>query len=261
MGRPRAHLAGHAICASRHAPQSGVHRRDRSDAACGTGANTAVFSLLDAAVLRKLPVRQPEQLVELLSLYPGEPTHVAGISVETYQRFRDQSHGFSALFGVAPAALDVGRAAGQTTTIRGAYVTGNLFSGLGVEPALGRLIGPADDDPRGSPEVAVAVSWNYWQRQFNFDPHILDARIAVNGVPARIIGVAPASFVGLIPGTTADLWIAVSQEAMLRGPDRTASSLRLGLMGRLKPGVSPEQATAEIRLSTSRRVSQSGSMA
>ena len=103
--------------------------------ACGTGANTAVFSLLDAAVLRKLPVRQPEQLVELLSLYPGEPTHAAGISVEAYQRFRDQSHGFSALFGVAPAALDVGRAAGQTTTIRGAYVTGNLFSGLGVEPA------------------------------------------------------------------------------------------------------------------------------
>ena len=216
--------------------------------ACGTGANTAVFSLLDAAVLRKLPVRQPEQLVELLSLYPGEPTHVAGTSVEAYQRFRDQSHGFSALFGVAPAALDVGRAAGQTSTIRGAYVTGNLFSGLGVEPALGRLIGAADDDPRGSPEVAVAVSWNYWQRQFNFDPHILDAPIAVNGVPARIIGVTPSSFVGLIPGTTADLWIAVSQEAMLRGADRTASSLRLGLMGRLKPGVSPEQATAEIRL-------------
>ena len=67
-------------------------------------------------------------------------------------------------------------------------------------------------------------------------------------MPARIIGVTPSSFVGLIPGTTADLWIAVSQEAMLRGADRTASSLRLGLMGRLKPGVSPEQATAEIRL-------------
>ena len=93
------------------------------------------------------------------------------------------------------------------------------------------------------------MGWEYWKRQFNLDPSILDARILVNGVPARIVGVAPSSFSGLVPGTRENLWLPASLASVAQGAGQSApDSLRLGLMGRLKPGVSIEQASAEIRV-------------
>src|SRR5258707_677653 len=97
----------------------------------GIGANTAIFSLMNAVMLRMLPVRQPEQLVELLHIYPGEP-RLNGFSWQSYEHFRDHSHVLGGLMGLNPARFDV-----RDETLDGEYVTGTYFPLLGVKPALG----------------------------------------------------------------------------------------------------------------------------
>jgi hypothetical protein len=140
--------------------------------ALGIGANTAIFSLVNAVMLRTLPVREPNQLVEPLSRYPGEP-HMNGFSWEFYEYVRDRNHVFADVTGMVPTRFQVGRAGAGVETVDAEYVAGNLFSTLGLQPALGRLIGP-DDTRAGSPRVAV-VHWSYWKSRFNLDPSILGA--------------------------------------------------------------------------------------
>lgn len=115
---------------------------------------------------------------------------------------------------------------------------------LGIEPAVGRLIGPDDDRLGAEGRAAVAVvSWSYWRSRFNLDPAVVGTRITLNGVPATIVGVAPRSFVGLQVGFKKDLWAPAALEGAGQQPSRRGA---LGLFGRLKPGVSLEQARAEF---------------
>ncbi len=120
---------------------------------------------------------------------------------------------------------------------------------LGLKPAVGRLIGP-DDDRLGAAGSAVAVvSWSYWQRMFNLDPAILDKRIDIGGVPVTIIGVAPREFSGLEAWFKPDVWLPIGIEpAISRSNPATQDLIRLALIGRLKPGVSIEQARAEMNV-------------
>jgi predicted permease len=201
--------------------------------ALGIGANTAIFTLLNAVMLRTLPVREPNQLVEPLSRYPGEP-HMNGFSWEFYEYVRDHNHVFTDVTGVRPTRFQVGRQGSGPEAVNGEYVLGNLFSTLGLQPAIGRLIGP-DDARAGAAPVAV-VSWSYWKSRFNLDPAILGAQIQVNGVPATIVGVTPRPFVGLWPGVVPAVWLPVTRP------------MDLGLMARLKPGVPIEQAHAEMNV-------------
>ena len=207
--------------------------------ALGIGANTAIFTLLNAVMLRTLPVREPAQLVEPLSHYPGEP-RTNGFSWEFYEQLRDGTAAFSDVIGSAPARVPVGIGGAAADTLDAEYVVGTLFPVLGVEAALGRLIEPRD--ARTDAEPVAVVSWGYWKSRFNLDPGILGASLAVNGVQASVVGVTPRVFTGLQPGSVPAIWLPVRQPRTLR------------LLARLKPGVPVAQARAELRVLNRPRV-------
>jgi predicted permease len=208
--------------------------------ALGIGANTAIFSLIDSVMLRMLPVSQPERLVELLTRLPGEP-HYNSFSGRQYQYFLDRNHVLSGLIGTGRPPNPGGvwfrtRIAGSDTEkVDGAYVTGNYFPVLGLKPALGRLLGP-EDGRKDAPAPVAVVSWSFWTSRFNRDRSILGRRIVVEDVPVVIVGVAPQGFTGLQPEWSQEIWVASDCS-------RTPT-----LVGRLKPGVSLEQARAELAL-------------
>jgi putative ABC transport system permease protein len=218
--------------------------------ALGIGANTAIFSLIDTLMLRLLPVQAPEQLVELLNLYPGDP-RLNFFSWESYRHFRDNNHVFSALIGVAGSRVSARGEGFEPETVNGEFVTGDFFPVLGLKPAIGRLIGPEDgplvDSPMvGSPTAAVpmvarssavaVVSWSWWKNHFNLSPTILGKRIVVDSVPMTVVGVAPRQFLGLQVAAKPDIWL----------PYVSPGRMPLSLIGRLKPGVSIGQARAEM---------------
>ena len=223
----------------------------------GIGANTAMFSILNVVILRNLPVRDPHQLVELLGQIPGDP-RMNGFGWEIFEHYRDHNHVFSDLIGISPAAFRVTGGLDEQT-VAGDYVAGDFFPALGVRPAIGRLIGAEDNRAGGDPAVAV-VSWSYWQTRFNRDPSILNRTIVLDGVPARVIGVAPRGFFGLRVGFSSDVWVPAAMEPMMPRPGRrpgdAPSGPMLGLMGRLKPGVTIEQARAEMRVLDRSRVEE-----
>src|ERR1700690_120203 len=163
--------------------------------ALGIGANTAIFSLFNTVMLRTLAVEHPEQLVEILQKYPGEPR--GGYwSWPSYEHFRDHNHVFSGLTGTGFDNLSHVRTEGsEPETLIQENVLGNYFQVLGLKPALGRLIVPADVPARGDGDVAV-VSWSYWATRLHRDPSVLGKRIWVEDVPKTIIGVAPRSYAG-----------------------------------------------------------------
>jgi len=196
--------------------------------ALGIGANTAIFSLIDTLMLRRLPVREPGQLVEFLVLYPGDPP-LNVFSLQSYEYFRDRNHVFSGLTGVQPSRFDVRGDGVETETVDGEAVVGNFFQMLGVKPALGRLIAPGDSS------VAV-VSWSYWKSRFNLDPGVLGRRLVVQDDPVTVVGVAPRGFFGVQVGFSPDLWVPLGQ----------ARRPVLQVIARLKPGGSIERARAEM---------------
>ena len=218
--------------------------------ALGIGANTAIFSLINTLMLRPLPIRDPGQLVEVLSQYPdpGEPAN-NGYAWKYFERFRDQNHVFSDVIGVSPSRYHLTASGVEGDAVDGEYVTGNFFSGLGVTPAIGRLIGPADDR-LGSPDAAVAVlSWASWHTRFHQDPAVVGMRVSVNGAQATVIGVAARPFFGLQVGAAPELWLPVAMEPLVQHPSqRESGQLGTGLMARLKPGASIDQARAELRV-------------
>jgi predicted permease len=198
--------------------------------ALGIGANTAIFSLINALILRILPVDHPEQLVEFLNQYPGDPS-LNVFSVQSYQHFRDHNHVFSGLTGVQPRRLHVRAQGLEPETVVGGRVVGNFFRMLGVKPVIGRLIGPGD----AAYSAVAVVSWSYWKNKFNLDPAIVGKRIVVEDVPVTVVGVTPPEFFGLQVGVRADIWMPMAVES---GP--------LQLIARLRPGISIEQARAEM---------------
>jgi MacB-like periplasmic core domain len=183
--------------------------------ALGIGANTAIFSFIDALMVRLLPVRDPGHLVQLLSKYPDGPGADA-FSWQSYEHFRDANHVFSDLIATGESPF-----AGQHSfyvrgdglepeQVDGQYVTGNFFPVLGIKAAVGRLIGPFDSQMDSSAEVAV-VSWSYWSSR-NFDRAIVGKQIIVQDVPVTIIGVTPRQFFGVNVGDNQDIWLPIAIE-------------------------------------------------
>ena len=198
--------------------------------ALGIGANTAIFSLLDTVMLRRLPVQHPEELVELLQKYPNQPRQNGFWSRQSFEHFRDNNHVFSALTCTGiDTQTKVSVESSEPETLIGESVPGNYFPVLGLKPALGRLIGP-DDNPT-SAAVAV-VSWSYWKSRFHLDPAILGKQIVLDGRLATIVGVAPRGFFGVVVGSRTDVWAPGTEGSIL--------------FGRLRSGVSLEQARAEM---------------
>jgi len=214
--------------------------------ALGIGANTAIFSLIDVLILRDLPVRDPARLVQFIWRYPGDPP-LNFFSPQNYEQYRDRNTVFSDVIGTASLRVDSQTARSGAEPLNTECVTGNFFAALGVRPALGRLLGPTDEEPGAAP-VAV-VSWAYWKNRFNLDPRILDTHISVDDVPATVVGVAGREFFGLMVGYKPDVWIPAAAH---RGNRQSGFML----MARLKDGVSIERARAEMRVLDRSRIEE-----
>jgi predicted permease len=201
--------------------------------ALGIGANTAIFSLINAIMLRQMPVERPDQLVAFVQKRPGEDRNDDYMEWSSYEHFRDNNHVFSALTGVwfdNIASVRADDAEADTVVLE--KVVGNYFRVLGLKPALGRLIGPEDAPADGVAQVAV-LSWSYWNSRFHRDPAVIGKRIFVKDQPVTVIGIAPAAYTGPRVGARTDIWVPSG-----RDPVR--------MLGRLKVGATLEQARAEM---------------
>jgi predicted permease len=217
--------------------------------AIGIGANTAIFSVVYTFMLRSLPVSRPDQLVELLYKYPGDP-RLNIFSWTDYQRVRAQNHVFSDVIAQSSRTgrFQVSVTPGAPEVLETMLVSANFFDVLGLRPALGRLIGPTENEI-GSPNAAVAViSWPFWQSRFGLDPSVVGKPLVVNGVPITIVGVAPREFSGLQLGVDPPLWLPIALEPLLESPSPLPDAGVISLVARLKPGVSIAQAEAEMRV-------------
>ncbi|MFZ0212323.1 MAG: ABC transporter permease [Candidatus Acidiferrales bacterium] len=234
--------------------------------ALGIGANTAIFSLINAVMLKSLPVKNPQQLVLFQwddNKWPPKFGQTGwdseySFSYPTFQDFRAQSDTLSSAFAWVPLGFNDENATvginGEPTLANGQMVTGEYFSGLGVTPLLGRGITEADENP-GAPRVAV-ISYAYWARHFGQDHSIIGRNLTLNAIPFTIVGVTPATFYGVQVGTEPDLWIAFDDKPNLRPwstePNSATSVytardwLCLNIIGRLKNGVTRAQAQSSL---------------
>jgi predicted permease len=216
--------------------------------ALGIGANTAIFSVMNALMLRSLPVKDPGELVLLSSVDRKGPHY--SLSYPLYKRLRDSGSGFSGLFAATIVWRRPVIASGtEAEFIRAQGVTGNFFSVLGVPAVLGRTL-VAEDDQAGNPQPVVVISYSFWQRRFGADPAVLGNTITsddfpFNNRPLTIVGVTPPGFFGFQPGEYPDLWWPVQMmgERVIK-----AKEPMLHLMGRLPAGVNRVQAQAEFDL-------------
>src|SRR6266571_2606545 len=199
--------------------------------ALGIGANTAIFSLLDAALLRMLPVMQPERLVLVRSLDErGGASMGSSFSYPQFAYLRAHSRALSGMLAHARIALNLSSSA-VTDAPSGQVVSDNYFAVLGVQPAIGRAFAPGEES------VAV-ISHRYWQSRFHGDSVIAGRAIALNGLPFTIIGVTPARFFGVEVGSSPDVYVPLAMyDRLLPGPPRLPrpNNFWLNVMGRLQP--------------------------
>jgi predicted permease len=213
--------------------------------ALGIGANTTVFSLLDAVMLRSLPVQNPDQIVNIATREADGAPHY-DFSYPLYAGLRDHNDVFFGMVAYIDSSL--GLAAGdQTERIRGEFVSANYFSVLGIQPTIGSAFAPDDERP-GAPRVAV-ISYALWKRRLGGGPSALQKTITLNGRTFSVVGVTPREFSGLLRGVPTDVWITLPHNADFEGDPNLLRSDQvswLSLAGRLKPGVTIEQAQARL---------------
>ena len=233
--------------------------------ALGIGANTAIFTVVDAVMLRALPVKDPQHLVFL----SNPDRHGVNGGQETGNRFlfsyhefewlRDHNQVFSGVFAVQsalsaqPVSVMGADQSGESEHARISAVSGAYFTNLGVNPVRGQTFTEEIDKAKGANPVAV-ISYRYWQNRFAFDPAIIGRRILVRKTSFEIVGVAPSDFSGETVGNAPDLWVPITMQtevpmAALAPPkDVRNKYMWLQIMARLKPGVTLEQAQAGINL-------------
>lgn len=215
----------------------------------GIGANTAIFSLLDQVVLRAIPVQRPEALVQLDNpgTFSGRTDGDRTFSYPMYVDLRDRNTVFDGLVGrfETPGTLAAGRDAERISI---ELVTGNLFEVLGVQAVLGRALTPADDRTPGAHPVAV-LSHAFWQRRFGGDPAVVNRAVRINATPMTIVGVAPRGFAGVMSGAAPDVFVPLTMKGQMTPTWNELDSRRsrfISVVGRLRPGVTPEQAKASL---------------
>ena len=224
--------------------------------ALGIGANAAIYSVINALLINKLPVEKPDELVAV-----GEPSNAESFGSGTptgrmfsyllYRDVREQNRVFTGVLASGRAGrldVDIDRAASREVEHpAGRFVSGNYFSVLGVRAAVGRTLDASSDEEGAAPQATI--SYGYWTRRFNNDSSIVGRSIVVNGVRMTITGVAARGFAGEIVGVATDIWLPVSTYDLLRPHDLALEERRiiwLQLIGRLKPGVTIAQARAHL---------------
>jgi macrolide transport system ATP-binding/permease protein len=239
--------------------------------ALGIGANTAIYSFMDAILLRALPVRNPERLVVLNWRSKDHPAVVHSLNGTNfrdpktgytsgnfpwaaYELLRTNSPAFSSLFAFKGAGRLNLLIRGQADLANAQYVSGEYFSGLGVLPATGRLIDAADDRPGAAP--VVVLGFGYAQRRFGEIPGALGQSVLINNTPFTVAGVAAPEFFGVDPSGPQDLYLPMHASLLLDPPSPAPGGVNrryvdstfywADLMGRLRPGVTMDHAQAAL---------------
>jgi predicted permease len=221
--------------------------------ALGIGANTAIYTLIDAVLLRSLPVQAPERLV-VLAVNPDKPS--TSFNYPDYRYIRDHNKSFSGVVASTGGgrtwafSVPAEGASARAEVVAGGMVSGNYFEVLGVTPAIGRVFTSADNATEGAHPYAV-LTYDFWRRRFGGDPRVVGAEITINRYPFRIIGVARQGFHGSSVGSSMDLFVPIM---MLKQVDagvrqwNTRHFWWLNVIARLKPGVTMQAASPEADL-------------
>ena len=218
--------------------------------ALGIGANTAVFTLLDQAILRFLPVQDPGSLAQLkeVGAYYGSNTGMNALSYPIYRDFLEQNQVFSGMFCSAtkPFSLTFN---GRNERAMGEVVSGTYFDVLGIRPALGRLFTAADDKTRDGAPYAV-LGYDYWQNRFGGDTSVVGHEILVNNHKFNIVGVSARGYQGVAPLFSAQIYVPIMMAGQVTQENKPFDDRRrrwVQVFGRLKPGVSRSQAKASLQ--------------
>lgn len=221
--------------------------------ALGIGVNTAIFSFTDALLFRPLPVKEPTRLAVLFHVGTKNPKNFSSFSFPDYTDFRDQNSVFSGLAASSTIDLNLSEG-GQTERIEGQIVSGNYFSLLGVKPARGRTFLPEEDQTLGTHPVAV-ISYGFWQRRFGSDPNLTGKTLTLNGHSFTVIGIASKSFRSIDVRSSPEIWVPLMMHSVAMPTFKMFGTELFGnrgthwldLAGRLKPGVSLQQAESALR--------------
>ena len=213
----------------------------------GIGANTTVFGIINALLLRPLPVGRSKEVVKVFTT----DNHIKGNQSTSYPNFQDyanQNTAFSSMAAYTFAGMGMNRGT-DTLNVTGLLVSGNYFDLLQVKPALGRtFLAEEDSTPNGHP--VVVLGYKFW-RKLGADPTIVGSQVTLNGHSFTVIGIAPAAFTGVDVGFSPDLWVPISMHQWVRpGGDfwfEERRALLLSVVGRLKPGVTISEAQAQMR--------------
>jgi len=215
--------------------------------AIGIGASTAVFSVVDTVLLRPLPYQQPGRLVVVTESLPGMSTDEIGVSAAEYQDYRDRNRSFSQVAAYESAGFNL-TGVGQPLRVNAAALSASAFPLLGVSPVLGR--GFTEQEDRYGSSNVVVLSHALWEHQYSGDPNILGKTVKLDEKPFTVIGVMPASFRFPFDGAPlsemADLWVPIAFEPDRLSPENRTREFGVGLIGRLKPGVSKQQAQKDV---------------
>ncbi len=224
--------------------------------ALGIGANTAIFQLIDSIRLRAIPVKNPEQLgtIRIADRHWGSGQFSGQYSQLTFpiwEQIQKRQEGFSEMSVWTGQEFNLANG-GEVHYAKGLRVSGEFFHVLGVQPILGRLINPEDDQP-GCGTSAADISYAFWQRNYAGDPSVIGKRLTLDGNSFQILGVTPPGFIGISVGDTFDVAIPVCVEPIL-SPRNNRLTLRhawwLASIGRLKPGWTIQRANAQINAVT-----------
>jgi predicted permease len=211
--------------------------------AFGIGANAALFTLINALLLRGLPVPEPERMVQLQ--LKGDEA-MTSLTYPLFVDVKERAHSFSGIFAWNAADLWSGWGV-QARPIIAAAASGEAYQTLGLVPQIGRLFTPSDDTS-GSPAVVV-ISDRFWDRKFHRDPQAINRTILLNQQPFTVIGVTRSNFLGVTAGVSPDVTITVHANAALQPQMHvldSKTSWYISVLARLKPGVSEAQARAEL---------------
>ena len=221
--------------------------------ALGIGANTAIFTLIDQVLLRKLPVSHPEQLVMLYQRGSHNGSNM-GTRMHSYPLYQDLQQRAEPLSEVmcrrlAAASVSIDN---QTERVEAEMVSGNFFSMLGVKPAIGRVFNSQEDDQHYQGHPVVVLSYGYWESRFARDPNVLGKKILVNDYPMTIVGVSQAGFAGIDPAQSPQIRVPIQMKPVivpdwgwLHMDDRRARWVQV--FGRLKPGYTVETAKGPLQ--------------
>jgi predicted permease len=218
--------------------------------ALGIGANTAIFSIVNAVLLKSLPVQNPGQLVVVGYSDPQSGQTNQDFSYPMYQAIRDKNSAFTGVLARSGVDLNVSYG-GQSELAIGEMVSGNYFATLGVQPWQGRLFTQDDDRTPGGHPIAV-LSYGYWQRRFGSDPAIVGKQIILNGKPITVVGVTPSGFYGTELSRSPDIRVPMMMVTVFRPfPANRLQNPRhswMTVMARRKPGVSATEAQTSLEV-------------